>query len=342
MSTLIVPACGLSTRFPDMKLKWLLTGPKGRLMIQESLQGITGRFDRKLFIVNKDIVELYGLDNLKEILSVYNGLEIVVLPLQTCSQTETIYDAIKQENIEGPIYIKDTDNYFEFEYRPGNYVNTYDLNLDDNINYVGKCFVTDTEHGMMLVEKQVVSSEFGCGGYSFAEASDFVKYYDKNPLGDYISNIINEMVRDKADFSCKPVKEYKDWGDLESWKKYRNQYRTLFIDLDGVLVENSGKYGDKRWGTTSGLRDNVRKIQELYESGKCQVIITTARPEAYRKITEEQLAREGISYHTLAMGFWHCKRIVINDYSNTNPYKSCSAVNIKRNGNLTELLQGEL
>ena len=31
------------------------------------------------------------------------------------------------------------------------------------------------------------------------------------------------------------------------------------------------------------------------------------------------------------MGLNHSKRIIINDYANSNPYPSCDSINIKRN-----------
>ena len=38
------------------------------------------------------------------------------------------------------------------------------------------------------------------------------------------------------------VERYSDWGTLEDWNKYKSEYKTIFTDLDGVLVENSAEY----------------------------------------------------------------------------------------------------
>ena len=39
------------------------------------------------------------------------------------------------------------------------------------------------------------------------------------------------------------------------------------------------------------------------------------------------------------MGLQHNQRIIVNDFSNSNPYKSCEAINIERNkDNLNEYL----
>ena len=38
----------------------------------------------------------------------------------------------------------------------------------------------------------------------------------------------------------------------------------------------------------------------------------------------------------LVMGLPHCQRVIINDFARSNPYPSCSAINIPRNENELE------
>ena len=78
-------------------------------------------------------------------------------------------------------------------------------------------------------------------------------------------------------------------------------------------------------------------------TGKFQIVITTARPEKFRSITEDQLHSFDLQYDYLLMSMHHSKRIIINDYSKSNPYKSCDAINLKRNSNeLKEILRDSL
>lgn len=43
------------------------------------------------------------------------------------------------------------------------------------------------------------------------------------------------------------------------------------------------------------------------------------------------------------MNLNHTRRIIINDYSKSNPYKSCDAINLKRNSDdLKEILRESL
>ena len=62
-------------------------------------------------------------------------------------------------------------------------------------------------------------------------------------------------------------------------------------------------------------------------------MITTARPEKFRKLTIAELDRHGVPYDQLVMGLPHSRRYLINDYANTNAYPSAVAINIERNSN---------
>ena len=48
-------------------------------------------------------------------------------------------------------------------------------------------------------------------------------------------------------------------------------------------------------------------------------------------------------FNSLIMDLNHSKRIVINDYSKTNPYKSCDSINLKRNSSdLKDILRDSI
>lgn len=340
---IIVPACGLSTRFPNRPLKWLLTDPSGKLMIQKALSGIVGEYNKIYFIVNNIISVDYSIQTIRRIMSCYKNVELVVLEYQTGSQAETVYKAltsISMQDVSGPIYIKDTDNFFKTNLLDDNNISTYSLNNADT-SHKGKSYVTlDGTVVENIVEKKVISDIFCCGGYGFKNAADYIKYY-KEGMG-YISDVIRAMIGDGHVFFDNPATDYIDWGDLESWEKYRRKFRTLFVDVDGVVFINSGEYSTPSWGHSSGIKRNIDYLNKLYDDRTTQIILVTARPEWYRRITEDQLQREGVKYHMLIMGMLHAKRIIVNDYSTTNPYRSCDAINVKRNGNIEDQLVGGL
>jgi hypothetical protein len=349
---LILPVAGMSSRFPGVKPKWLLTHPNGNLMIIEAIKGLDfSRYDKIYLITVQEHLEKYNfIEGLKKQFSKFNQLDklkIIVLDKHTNSQPETVAKAIIQENIHGQIYIKDSDNFFIEETSTGNFVSTFDLNNMDLVHAKNKSYVVTNDQNIItnIVEKKVVSSIFNVGGYGFESALEFLKYYEelKDKENLYISHIIYKMMLDKKQFKNSSVKEYIDWGTIKEWNMYKSQYVTLFLDIDGTLVENSGEYFSPIWGETKKIKENVEIINRLYESEKVNIILTTSRKSEYEYITKKQLERENIKYHQIIFNLHHAKRIVVNDYAPSNPYKSCDAINIKRNSSdLKEMLEESL
>ena len=349
---LILPVAGMSSRFPGVKPKWLLTHPNGNLMIIEAIKGLMlDKFNCIYLVTVKEHVEKYnfieGIEKQFQNINQFDKLKIVILENQTKNQPETVATAIIQENIEGQIYIKDSDNFFEEDMTSGNFVSTFDLNDMDLVHARNKSYVVTNDQNIItnIVEKRVVSSTFNVGGYGFESAEQFVQYYEELKENDnlYISHIIYKLMLDRITFVKSDVKKYLDWGTIKEWNIYKAQYVTLFIDIDGTIVENSGEYFEPIWGTTKKIKENVEIINKLYDSGKVNIILTTSRKVFYKEITESQLKEENIKYHQIIFGLYHGKRIVINDYAPSNPYKSCDAINIKRNStDLKEMLEESL
>ena len=106
------------------------------------------------------------------------------------------------------------------------------------------------------------------------------------------------------------------------------------------MVESSSEYFPPYWGTTGSIKENVATLNELYESGKVRIIITTSRKSSYKIKTIKQLELLGIKYHDIIFDLLHCERILINDYSKTNPYPTAKSCNLFRNSNqLGDLLK---
>lgn len=349
---LILPVGGQSSRFPAMKPKWLLTHPNGNLMIIEAIKGLElDKFKNIYCICIREHYEKYnfeeGIKKQFSALGCLDKFKIIILDNLTNSQPETVYLGIKKASIKGCIYIKDSDNYFKEKLVKGNFVSNFDLNDMALVDAKNKSYVMVNDQNIItnIVEKRVVSSLFNVGGYGFESAEDFCKYYEKlkNEKNLYISHIIFSMILDGYIFVSSKVKEYVDWGTLREWNMYKSQYITLFVDIDGTLVENSGQFFNPIWGSTLKINENVETINRLYKSGKVNIILTTSRTTEYKTITEEQLEREGIKYHQIIYNLYHAKRVLINDYASTNPYKSCDSINIKRNSNdLKDMLENSL
>lgn len=337
---IIIPIAGRSSRFPDLKPKWMLTHPRGDYMVVEAIKGLKLDNVERIYLVGlqeheREYSFVSALDEQLSGLGLQDKVEYILLDEQTRNQPETVARGIEQANIKGAIYIKDSDNYFEDTPQAGNCIACFDLHRLEHVNAGNKSYVELNADGKVIniVEKKIVSSTFCVGGYGFANASEYMEYYnmmkDEDDL--YISHIIFKMILNDQSFTHSLVENYVDWGTIKEWNNYKAQYSTLFIDLDGTLVRNSGQFTDPKWGTTDAIAANVATLNAMHETGKVEVILTTSRKESFRQRTIEQLERLNIKYDQLIMGLVHGKRIVINDYAKTNPYKSCDAINIKRN-----------
>jgi hypothetical protein len=272
--------------------------------------------------------------------------EVVFLEEQTSSQSETVCKLIEKKDLDGFIFIKDSDGYYECKiYDQVNQVAFFDLNDMDDINARSKSYIELDINGVLtnIVEKHVVSSTFSSGGYGFASAKEFVETY-KN-IHDYrdecyVSDVIFNMMLSGSKFIGLRTSNFKDWGTLDAWNKYKSQYKCLFVDIDGTLVTNSSHQFPPYIGEGQSLTENISVLRDLYSSGKVKIILTTSRPERYRNTTINELKEKGIPYDEIVMGLPHCQRVIVNDFAKSNPYPSCVAINIPRNeNNLKEFLK---
>lgn len=349
---LIVPVAGESSRFPGTRPKWMLTHPSGDLMLNESLKGLNLEDCKKVFIValDKHMKEYECLKGIEKSISEQSWAskaELVLLDKPTKSQPETVVEGIKKSNLSGPIFIKDADNFFRCKVSPTNEIAVHDLSSVGLINPGNKSYVNIDENNLVtnIVEKNIISSTFCVGGYSFESEKLFLEYFEKckDYPNLYISHLIYNMILEDKAFQVQSVNDYIDWGTLEDWNRFKSEFATIFTDLDGVLVKNSSKFFNPEWGDSDSISSNVKTMNELYESGKVKIIITTSRNNSYKKKTEDQLSRLGIKYHQIIFDLFHSKRIIVNDYATTNPYKSCDAINIKRNSEeLTAMLKDSM
>lgn len=345
---LIVPIAGKSSRYPDQKPKWMLAHPNGKFMAIQAISGMDlSTFDRIIFVYLKQHEEHYsfkqGFINELETLGIHN-YELCELTEQTKDVTETVTLAINKLNIEGCIFIKDSDSYFTCgDVKGGNCICFTHLKNSKTTNPAGSSYLTLDENNVVtnIVEKQIISANICVGGYMFDDASRFVTIANtlKSDTERYISDIIYfDMLYNKTVFKGIEIDDLEDWGTLADWKNYKNQFATLFLDIDGVVVEHSSTHFPPYIGQSNPIESNLSYIKSL-DPTKVEIIFTTSRTEEYRSITEKQLSELGLKYKHLIMGLQSNKRIVVNDFSNTNVYPSCAAINIKRNsGDLKELL----
>lgn len=349
MNTLIIPCAGKSNRFPNMKPKWMLTHPDGELMIEKALKGLnTEIFDRIIITIVRPHDEKYeaGLV-LKQVFKNNPKVEICMLDDFTGSASETVYLTLKKMNVSGAFVVKDSDNcvHVNLSLPIENSIIGYDIHKHPDVsNIPGKSFLILNEQNIIedIIEKRVVSNVICLGVYAFADAEIFKKGYlelvDRKITGElFISHVISYLLsKNKYIFMALAADGYDDWGTLIEWKEVQKRYRTYFCDVDGVLMKNCGKYGSCNWSNNKEIiPENMKTIKSLQDRG-AQIVITTSRPEEYRKNLEKVLLENGIKPFAILMGMNHSARVVINDFAPTNPYPSGMAITLPRNSLIKE------
>ena len=354
MKNLILPVAGQSSRYPNMRPKWLITMPDGKLMIEKSVSKFNLKsFDKIYIVVLKEHINKYVdrknlLISLKKNIS--KNIKLVELNKHTSCQAQTVNLAIKLGKIKGGIVIKDCDNIFRYSFnrKPSNEVMVLDLNNADLIEAKSKSYVSFDKLNKIqnIVEKKVISDFFCCGAYSFESASDFLKYSQRllsKSTDVYISHVIFEMLLNNYIFKPKEVSEYIDWGTVREFRNWQRKHITLFCDLDGCLVFNGSKFGKKGYNTEP-LFENLKTISDIMSTGFAELIITTSRPSYQKKYIRNLLRKFNIKPKYILTNLLHAKRVLINDFSETNPFPSSIAINLERDSNklrtiLTNLLK---
>ena len=312
-----------------------------RMMVTEAISGLNlDFFDHIYFICLQQHEDKYqfmkGFVSELDDAGLREKSNIVLLPEQTDSQSETVYTFLSGYDLDGFVFIKDSDGFYRCDVEERNQVAYFDLNDMDDINARTKSYVDLDVNDVVtnIVEKKVISSTFSSGGYGFADAKEFCKTFEKLQDMDgecYISHIIFEMMLSGSTFYGTKTTDFKDWGTLDAWNKYKSQYKCLFVDIDGTLITNSSHHFPPYVGSGEPIENNIDFLAELHEQGKTKIVLTTSRPEKFRQLTIMELQTKGIPFDELVMGLPHCQRVIINDFARSNPYPSCKAINIPRN-----------
>lgn len=337
---IIVPAAGRSSRFPNMKPKYLLYDYKGNLMLYNAVKAFFHLREYKnlhLAILREHDEQYHAKEFIKHELFRVSNLNIIELDKPTTGPAHTVYEIIKQSKIDddSPIFIKDCDSFFNHEVTEGNYVCISNIK-DHSVlkKLASKSFVITNDQGIIsnIVEKSVVSDKFCVGGYKFNRAGDFVSAFEEiypQEKEIFVSDVIQRCMHNGLVFSEKTVTNYVDVGTAEDWFEY-NDKPVIFCDIDGTIIKAQGRVGYNNYDEQPiPLTKNIEVLIKKQEDG-AQFIFVTARPKEYERQTRNMLNKLGFRDYQLLIGVQNSKRILINDFNNANPYPRAEAINIHR------------
>lgn len=107
--------------------------------------------------------------------------------------------------------------------------------------------------------------------------------------------------------------------------------RTYFLDIDGTLLKHVKDFENiHQYPTLEALPQAKEKTNEWHCQGH-MIILTTARAESLRLLTETQLQNAGIVYDLLLMGIGAGPRIVVNDIECESSENKAFSYNVVRN-----------
>ena len=118
----IIPCAGASSRFPNMRPKYLLTDYAGRLMVENAAEHYIGKHRVTLVILKEHDEKYMARKKLQEAFG--NRIDIVMLDKLTSGPADTVYQAIKRGrvNLSSSLLIKDCDGFYETNEQEGNVI----------------------------------------------------------------------------------------------------------------------------------------------------------------------------------------------------------------------------
>lgn len=218
--TLIVPMSSDKADY-DRHLPYIFSlGTDGLMLGLKSITGLKlSVFTDVCFTILAKHVERYDIEAVLTMQLRRLGLSqarIVVLDRPTSCQAETVARTIEEAAIEGPVFIKDADGYFECAPTPSNGIAIYPLESMEMVDPRNKSYVAvdDMHYITNIIEHRVISHYFNAGGYAFADADTFVRYYRRyaDRPGLCLSHLVYAMLLDKHSFRPIDVHNYRDWG----------------------------------------------------------------------------------------------------------------------------------
>lgn len=221
---IIVPAAGLSSRYPGTKPKYLLRDTKGKLMLRRAIEPYLEKYNITVGILADHDTRYNSLNIIKHEFN--NTVNVTILPTVSNGPAETVYEILMRSSIDhnSSMLIKDCDSFFDHTVTNGNYVCISKIQDHDLLYRISnKSFVIVNNQNIVqnIVEKRVVSDTFNVGGYKFNKISEYLDTYQivKNDVSVelFVSHIIQYAINNGIIFETKLVSNYVDVGTLEDW-----------------------------------------------------------------------------------------------------------------------------
>ena len=348
---IIIPMVGLGSRFQ----KEGYTVPKplievlGKTLIEHSIDSFN--VDGKFIFITRDFHDDDHNAKLSDILKKKRPESIEIrLKRMTGGAAESALAAKDLINNDDPLVIYNCDQFIDWKpedflkiiskkkpdaavvlYHSRDPKNSFAEVIDDRVT--------------RLVEKQAVSEHALIGFHYWAHGRDFVESAEKlidNFRADHKTEcFISETFNYMKDKNILPYhvgnNVFVPLGTPEDVSKYvgkvkeftNDKPKSIFIDIDGTLFKHMHTISDVYHKDPEVLTGVIEKLNE-WDSQGYKIILTTARKESTRELTEEHLRHFGIAWDYLIMGVGG-RRYLINDKLSEKDKDRAVSINVITN-----------
>lgn len=290
----------------------------------EAIAGIEGVASVHVLVRHSHLSDRITLRNIKEAFERVVKVPVTVydvgLPADRVRTVFTFLDQMGGCELDGRILVKDCDNFFRLPAMPkaafGRLMAVVPTQGVGKMLVEGKCYVGIDEHGFVrypLQERGKVQPHFACGLYGWDSVQGIYNDWDSLKTSTRRPETMAELL------SCSEQKittfgatGYQDWGTLEDWEAFKRDYRTIFLDLDGVLFEAGHRDFHPKWGENAPIDANIGTIQDLWNAGKTYIVITTSRRCSEPELLW-QLQKHCIPYNRVITNLPCGQRVLVND-----------------------------
>jgi NDP-sugar pyrophosphorylase family protein len=348
---IVIPMAGLGSRFSVLGIQEPkpLIVVNGKPLVQHSIEslGLDGNY---IFITRKYNNNKYN-EELSSLLQMLKpGSKEIMVDSEQYGAADTCLYAEDIINNDEELVITNCDqilswNSLDFlsfikENDPSGCVAIFES--EDPKNSFAKIYdgiVTEIQEKNQISTDALVGIHYWKHGKDFCSSAKKLKldYKKLNMKEAYIGPTYNYMISNLQQVLPyrMPKNSYISLGTPEDVSIYESKVKeyytdkpkTIFCDIDGTIIKHVHRFSHLGSDPAIALSGVIDKFNE-WDSRGHKIILTTARKESARSLTEKQLTELGLCWDQLVMGVTSGVRVLINDKQILNDQDRAVSINL--------------
>ena len=346
---IVIPIAGLGTRFSKVGIDMPkpLIKVNNKTLIEHSISSIN--IDANYIFITKEYENKEHNQELSALLKKIkpNSIEIKINVL-TSGAAETCLYAKELINNEEGLIITNCDQIFDWDLNDfSDFIKNINgdgcVVLHKSNNIKNSYAIINDDKLIKIKEKEVISDDALVGLHYWRHGKDFVSSAENlidnlfSNTESYISTTYQYLIdsgKTIVPFYA-PQNSYISLGtpeDLDIYiakikEYYTEKPKTIFCDIDGTILKHAHKFSHVGKENAIELPGVIDKFNEWDTLGY-KIVLTTARKESARYITEKQLTELGFCWDYLLMGITSGTRVLLNDKLKESDNDRAIAINI--------------